>query len=54
MSAVSPTFMTALRDATVFAPELPEAAAFETLARLEAYERMSEWLSADTQMAPHY
>lgn len=39
MSATSQEFQNALRDATLVAPELPEAEAFETLAALEECER---------------
>lgn len=38
MTHVSHEFIDALKDARVFAPELPEAAAFDTLARLEELE----------------
>lgn len=39
MSTVSAEFVAALKDAAVFAPELPEQAAFATLERLTEYER---------------
>lgn len=39
MSNVDPAFIAALRDASIVAPQLPEAAAFETLDRVRAYER---------------
>lgn len=39
MYTVSPSFIMALKDASVFAPELPQLDAYETLAKLEAYER---------------
>lgn len=39
MTTVSPEFIAALRDVSVFTPELPETAAIETLERIEAYER---------------
>jgi len=35
----SPAFIEALRDASTFAPELPQSDAFDTLARVESYER---------------
>ncbi len=41
MNAVSPDFIASLKDASVFTPELPEAAASETLAKIEHYERMA-------------
>jgi hypothetical protein len=39
MTAVSPTFVEALRDAAVFAPELPEDAATDTFNIIQDYER---------------
>lgn len=39
MHTVSSEFLTALHDVRVFAPELPETAAFDTLEKIEAYER---------------
>jgi hypothetical protein len=39
MSNVDPTFIAALRDASIVAPELPQATAFETLERVREYER---------------